>query len=55
MLPRLKENVLLNFEFQNEATRANRPFYICVLSYLAMNASKAGDDLFDTDLSAFFM
>ena len=24
---------------------ANRPFYSCVLSYLAMNASKAGVDL----------
>jgi len=22
-LPRLRENILLNFEFQNEATRAN--------------------------------
>ena len=25
--------------------RANRPFYSCVLSYLAMNASEAGVDL----------
>ena len=34
----------------------NRPFYSCVLSYLAMNASEAGGDLvFDTDLSAFLM
>ena len=24
---------------------SNRPFYSCVLSYLAMNASEAGDDL----------
>ena len=23
LLPRLKENILLNFEFKNEATRAN--------------------------------
>ena len=26
-------------------TPTNRPFYSCVLSYLAMNASEAGGDL----------
>ena len=26
-------------------TKTNRPFYSCVLSYLAMNASEAGGDL----------
>ena len=28
-----------------EFTLLNRPFYTCVLSYLAMNASEAGGDL----------
>ena len=34
---------------------ANRPFYSCVLSYLAMNASETGVDLTLIDLSAFLM
>ena len=51
-MPRLKENILLNFEFKNEATRANlqenkrilkwRPF--CNKVYM-MNNIKASDTL----------
>ena len=32
----------------------NRPFYICVLSYLAINASEAGGDLAMIETSLLF-
>ena len=32
----------------------NRPFYSCVLSYLAMNASEAGGDLVLIETSLLF-
>ena len=41
---------MLNFRYSYEVVLLleccrNRPFYSCVLSYLAMNASEAGGDL----------
>ena len=36
------------------ASFANKPFYSCVLSYLAMNESKAGGDLALIETSLLF-
>ena len=35
--------------------KLNRPFYSCVLSYLAMNASEAGGDLALIQTSLLFL
>ena len=44
IIGRSDEGLTLERQLPNLVTVANRPFYSCVLSYLAMNASKAGVD-----------
>ena len=42
----LADNPYLDLDYSGyQMTSNNRPFYSCVLSYLAMNASEAGADL----------
>ena len=41
-------------KFGQQLVMVNRPFYSCVLSYLAMNASEAGVDLALIQTSLFF-
>ena len=40
------ESLRIRFgSLERDYSLSNRPFYSCVLSYLAMNASEAGGDL----------